>query len=160
MMRCLSNVARGAILALALSLLSPDVFAGDAGQIRTASGLTIYLGTIPAEIIRGHPKTHPEAQAHGGPPRGAHARHLMVAIFDAGSGARVENAKVYARVSALGLAGARKALEPMRIADTVTYGNYFDLPDKGRYRIDVEIEWSHGTAKVDFVYEHQREGMK
>ena len=35
----------------------------------------------------------------------------------------------------LGLAGVRTPVEPMVIADTVTYGNYFDLPGEGRYRM-------------------------
>lgn len=120
---------------------------------KTAGGLTAYLGLVPAEIVRGHAARHPEAQAHGGAPRGAHVYHVVVAIFDT-SGARVENAKVTARVSSVGLAGAQRLLEPMKIADTVTYGNYFNLPGRGRYRIDVEVERSQGPARFEFAYDH------
>lgn len=143
-----------ALLVIALTFLPALGFAADTGQSKTASGLTVYLGMMPAAIIGGHPKGHAEAQAHGGPPRGQHAYHVVLAIFDAASGARIENVKVTARVSGLGLAGPRKSLEPMRIADTTTYGNYFDLPGKGPYRIDVEIEQAQRTVKFEFRYEH------
>lgn len=128
--------------------------AADADQTKTAAGLTAYVGLMPAAIVWGHPKTHAETRMHGGPPTGAHAYHLTVAIFDATTGARIEDAKVAARVSSLGLLGPRKALEPMKIADTITYGNYFDLPGKGAYRINVQVERPQGTVVFEFNYEH------
>jgi hypothetical protein len=139
---------------LALVWLSAGAFGQDRNLAKTAGGLTAYLGIVPAEILRGHDRIHTEAQAHGGAPRGPHAYHVTVAIFDAATGARIGDAKVAARVSSLGLAGPRKVLEPMKIADTVTYGNYFDLPGKGKYRIDVEVERPQGRVKFEFAYEH------
>lgn len=133
---------------------SVAALAMDTGQTKTEHGLTAYLGVIPAEIVKAHPKEHPEAIAHGGPPSGAHEYHLIVAIFDAASGERIADAKVFARVSSLGLAGPQKTLEPMTIANTVTYGNYFALPDKGSYTIDLDIEQPAGAVKMKFVYEH------
>jgi len=151
------NILRllGALLiALTFSCLPPRAFALDTGQTKRVGSLVVYLGAMPAEIVKGHPSTHPEARMHGGPPRGRHEYHLVVAIFDGASGARVEDAKLSARVSAIGLAGPKKALEPMQIAGTVTYGNYFDLPDKGPYTINLVIERPRGTVRVDFMYEH------
>lgn len=145
--------ARG-FLVIAIALVPFWAIGGDLGQSKSAQGLTVYLGIVPTEIIRGHPSAHTEATAHGGPPRGQHEYHIMVAVFDTTSGARIENAKIAARVSSLGLAGPRKALEPMPIADTVTYGNYFDLPGRGRYRIDVEIDRPQGRARFEFSYSH------
>jgi len=142
------------LIALALSCISPGAFALDTGQTKTVGGLVVYLGAIPAEIVKGHPSSHPEIRMHGGPPRGRHEYHLVVAIFDGASGARVEDAKLSARVSAIGLVGSTKALEPMQIAGTTTFGNYFDLPDKGLYTINLVIERPRGTVRVNFVYEH------
>lgn len=148
------RAAPWSVLVVALALAPTPGLAADSGQSKTVSGLTLFLGVVPAEVIRGHPKAHPERQAHGGPPSGAHAYHLVVAIFDAESGARVEDAKAWARVSSLGLAGPHRRLEPMRIADTTTYGNYFDLPGKGPYRIVVDVERPEGTVSVEFAYDH------
>jgi hypothetical protein len=154
----LANISRqmwcASVLGAVILWLPGAVAALDAGQTKTAQGLTVYLGAMPAEIVRGHPTSHPEAGAHGGPPRGAHSYHLVVAIFEATTGARVSDAKVAARVASLGLAGVRKPLEPMRIAETITYGNYFDLSDKERYHITIEVEWPQGTVRFEFAYDH------
>ncbi len=91
--------------------------ASDLGQYRTADGLAVYLGLLPAAMLKGHPREHTEGAMHGGAPAGRHAWHLTVAVFDAASGARVGDAKVEARVSELGLAGPRRRLEPMTIGE-------------------------------------------
>jgi hypothetical protein len=44
---------------------------------------------------------------HGGAPGGSHDYHLVTAIFDAASAARVSDATVIAKVSGLGLSGRR-----------------------------------------------------
>lgn len=151
----LDVVRRGAtVLALSLASVPMSGLAADQGQSKTAEGLAVYLGVMPAEIVKGHPRQHPEAQAHGGPPSGEHAYHFVVAVFDVASGARIEDAKVTARVSSLGLTGPQRSLDPMKIADTVTYGNYFNLPGRGPYRVEVQIGRPRVTAKVTFDYVH------
>lgn len=138
------------IAVMFVSLAAPAM---DIGQTKTVNGLTVDIGVIPAEIVKGHPKEHPEASAHGGPPLGQYEYHLVVAVFDAASGARITDAKVEARVSSLGLVGPRKTLEQMAIAGTITYGNYFDLPEKGPYTIDIEIERPASRVRMEFTYE-------
>ncbi|MFZ5790102.1 MAG: hypothetical protein ACOY3L_05325 [Pseudomonadota bacterium] len=145
---------RVAIFALALAWVPFAASAIDTGQTKTVDGLTIYIGAIPAEIVKGHPGTHPEAGMHDGPPSGRHEYHLVVALFDAKTGTRISDATMFARVSSLGLVGPRKALTSMKIEDTITYGNYFNLPDRGLYTIDLEIKRASGTIKVGFSYEH------
>lgn len=145
---------RNLLIVLALVAVPSIAAALDLGQTKTAGGLTAYIGMMPAEIVKGHAPSHPEVQAHGGAPSGAHEYHLVVALFDAASSARIGDVKVAARVSSLGLAGPRKVLEPMQIAGTITYGNYFDLPGKGPYRIDVEVERPQGVVRFEFAYDH------
>jgi ubiquinone/menaquinone biosynthesis C-methylase UbiE len=50
-----------------------------------------------------------------------------------------------------------RRLEPMLIAETVTYGNYFQLSGEGPYRIDLSITrpGSATAVKVEFTYEHR-----
>jgi hypothetical protein len=129
--------------------------AADMPQHRTADGMEFYLGVVPAEIARGHPRTHPEPQMHGGAPaRGAY--HVMVAVFDAASGARVIDLEATARVSGLGLAGPRKALELMVVGDGLTYGNYFALPGRDLYQIVIEARRSGAApVRVEFAYDHR-----
>ena len=157
----MSNLPRRTLLSMALVLAATPVLAFAAGApesqtMRQADGLEIYLGIIPAEMIRGHPAQHEEATMHRGLPSGVHLYHVMVAVFDAKSGKRVENAIVSATVTPLGLAGVTQTLESMRIADTTTYGNYFDLRGSAHYRIVVQVRQT-GQSKptvVGFDYQH------
>jgi hypothetical protein len=146
-----------ALLALTLSSLLAFGRAGlgsDADQAQTAGGVTVYLGVVPAAVIRAHPGVHVEPGAHGGAPAGRHEYHVLVALFDAATGARIEDAKVTAQVSEIGFVGQRRTMEPMKIAGTVTYGNYFGLPSKGPYRIGVEVEHRQAVHWFAFSYEH------
>ncbi|CAN7342559.1 hypothetical protein [Rhizobium sp. LjRoot258] len=91
---------------------------------RVIDNRSVYLGVLPAAMVRGHPKEHPEASLHDGTPGGAHQYHIVVAIFDARSGARIENAEVTAIVSGLGHVGTKPIeLQPIAITGTISYGN-------------------------------------
>ncbi len=125
---------------------------------RTTGGLTVYLGVIPAELTKGLPSHIPEPEMHGGVPRGAHEFHIVAAIFDTTSGARVSDATVTAQISGLGLAGPKKILEIMEIAGTTTYGGFFNLPGPDLYTVRLAIERPGAPQPVvmDFKYDHRR----
>ncbi|MGH6954667.1 MAG: hypothetical protein ACREGL_10815 [Alphaproteobacteria bacterium] len=131
--------------------------AADPAQHRIADGIAVYLGVLPAEMIQGHGKAHAESGMHGGPRAGEHVYHVMVALFESDTGKRILDAEVKARVSELGLAGSEMPLEPMSIAGTVTYGNYFDLSGRAMYRIAVEIRrpGAKRPVKAEFTYDHR-----
>ncbi len=93
---------------------------------KTISGVDIYLGVLPAEIVRGHPKKHPESRMHGGVPAGSRY-HVILALFDAKSGDRINEAKVSAKVVGTAAVEITKPLEPMSIAGARSYGNYFKM---------------------------------
>jgi hypothetical protein len=119
---------------------------------QTVGGLAIYLGVLPAQLVQGHTET----TMHGGVPRRPHQHHLVVALFDAATGARITDAEVTALVSGAGHRDDRKRLEAMVIADTTTYGQYFDFPDAGRYTIRVDVRRGNQAAPVTarFTYQH------
>ena len=104
---------------LLLSLFAVTAMA-DSSLSKVVDGVTIYLGIVPAEIMRGHPKEHPQGTMHGGVPREREQYHVMVALFDAKTGQRITDADVKASVAALGRTGSPVTLEPMNIADTIT----------------------------------------
>jgi len=139
--------------ALWLTACAPDV---EIESQKTVDGLTVYLGVLPAAMIQGHDAGHTEAVMHDGVPHGEHAYHVMVAIFDADSGERIEDATVVAEVSPLGSSPVQRSLEPMQIADTITYGNYFTMAGDGLYRIAVSISrpGAHAPVMLEFTYEH------
>lgn len=130
--------------------------AAESTGYRITDGLTVYLGVIPAALIQGHAADHAEAEMHDGVPRGRYAYHITVAVFDSVSGERVEDAQVRARVTPPGLAPVERNLEPMPIADTVTYGNYFTMRDDGPHRIRIEIRSDDADEPVvaEFTHDH------
>jgi hypothetical protein len=132
--------------------------AADTDQAKTAGGVTVYLGVVPAEIVKGLAAgSSTEQPMHGGIPRGPHEYHLVAAVFDQATGARVSDAAVTAEVSGLGLSGSKMKLEPMQIAGTTTYGGFVDLPGFDLYTVKLTVERS-GTspAVVQFKYDHRR----
>jgi hypothetical protein len=107
-------------------------------------------------MVRDHSGNRTEATMHGGLPLCPHAHHVMAAVFDA-IGVRIEDARVMARVSPPGLAGETRALEPMAIAGTITYGNYFTtLGDRHPYRIRLSITLAGTATPVVVEFSHHR----
>jgi hypothetical protein len=132
--------------------------ADDIDGHKVAAGMSVYLGITPAVIVRSHAASHAEATMHRGPPAGRHVQHLTAALFDDRTGERIEDATVEARVTPLGMASMTRGLEPMAIADTVTYGNYFTMRDAGAYRIRLAITRSGDRRPVmlEFAHQHRR----
>lgn len=132
--------------------------AADTDQSKTAGGVTVYLGVVPAEIVKGPTAGgNTEQPMHGRIPKGPHEYHVVAAVFDAASGARVSDAVVTAEVSGLGLSGSKQKLEPMQIAGTTTYGGFFDLPGFDLYTVRLTVERAGASPVVlPFKYDHRR----
>ncbi len=144
-----------AVILLGVLVWNPAV-AASAGETKSAGGLTVYLGVVPAEIIKGPGPHAAERPMHGGRPRGGHQHHIVVAVYDSATNQRVTDATVTAKVSGLGLSGPQAALEPMKIADTITYGGYFNLTaDLYTIRVTVQRPSSQPVV-LDFKYDHRR----
>ena len=156
-----SACARFAMVTFLLANLAvvPAVSAAEsANEHRVVDGVLIYLGIVPTEIVGGHPQEHAESEMHGGPPAGKHVYHLVIAVFDQQSGERISDARVSASVLEINHPGSLHELEPMLIAGTIAYGNYFDLPGTGPYRIMVQIR-RPGQPRVietEFAFRHAR----
>lgn len=145
------HLAMGGIIALFLT----GALAANVPTHKVVDGVAIYLGVLPSEMVLGHPHSHTEAGMHGGVPPGEHRYHVMVALFDAATGKRITGAQVKAKVSELALSGTEKTLEPMLIADTITYGNYFRMSGAGIYRIQVQVRRSDVAQAVEAEFEYQ-----
>lgn len=147
------------LLAASLFLFAAAAAAADSNLHKVVHGVSIYLGVFPAEMILGQPRPRAEAEMHGGVPAGEHRYHVTVALFDNATGRRITGARVKANVSEVGLSGVQKKLEPMLIAGSVSYGNYFNMPSTSNpYHIQVRFELP-GVADVieaEFDYQHAR----
>lgn len=136
----------GFLTILVATLLSATTGAVQADQLSrsvTTSGLTVHYGVMSAEKARSVDRgaSAPDESTSGS----AHATyHLVVALVDKSTGERIDDATVTAKMTSPShKTRARtqvKPLQEMRINDTVTYGNYFDMPWQGRYRIDLSVK--------------------
>ena len=123
------------LLAGLLLAVSTTIAAG--GYRQVVDGVTIYFGVLPAELVRGHPREHPESGMHGGVPAGEN--HLVIALFEDKTGKRITRAEITVTITGPGNFKAEKKLEPMIIAGAATFGNYFYMPGPGPYRIALRI---------------------
>jgi hypothetical protein len=136
----------GALFVCSLAMFSPAASAGHLGQTKTVDGVEIYLGIVPAAVLRQHASDYP-AHEVSHIPSGKHAHHVMLALFDNWSGERITNAVVTARVAPLALAGSTKPLDPTVVAGALTYCNYFRISPSDTTVIQAEIR-RPDTARV------------
>lgn len=149
-----------ALVLVGAVISTPIATAADVPETsRVIDGLAIYVGVMPAQILQGHPKEHMESRMHGGVRIKDHRDHVVVALFDDATGRRIENARVVGSVVELGKKGKKKKFEAMKIAGTITYGNYFDMPDKATYHIMLWIRrpGAPGVVEAKFSHRHSDE---
>ena len=129
-----------ALLAAAAGvLISAAALAAHINQHQRVNDMDVYYGVVPSSIVEAHPAGHAEATMHGGAAPGSY--HLVVSLVDSRTGRPIADAKVSALVGSRFFSrGEERPLEPMRINNTVSYGNYFALSRPGTYQIHVFIQ--------------------
>lgn len=137
-------------VATVLLSVAVTALAVDTTYHRVVGGVAIYFGILPAELVRGHPPGHPESGMHGGVPVGEN--HLTVALFEDKTGVRITRAKVSATITGPDSFKVTKKLEPMIIAGSATYGNYFSMPGPGPYRIVLHIQAQGVREGIEAVF--------
>jgi hypothetical protein len=68
---CGGVFVRAILGALGAVLLSASLASANDGY-QTANGVAVYLGIMPASLVRGHPSDHEEGVMHDGAPSGPH----------------------------------------------------------------------------------------
>ncbi len=127
-------------------------------SVLNVSGFTIYAGIVPAAITKLHSQEHAEATMHGGAPSGPNSFHYVIAIFDAKTGARVQDAEISATVSLPGhLETQSLRFDPMSIAGTVTYGAFVTYKSVGRHEfaLNIKIRGAGEIIQAKFVDDYQ-----
>ncbi len=128
----------GVLLACALVVFSSATSAEHRGRTQTVNGLEVYLGVVSVAALRQDPDRYPyHEQARL--PSGRDMYHVMLALFDKVSGARITDAVVEARVAPLAFGGPTRPLEPTLVAGALTYCNYFRISPSDTTVIQAEI---------------------
>lgn len=123
---------------------------------RVVDGTTVYFGAISADVIRRNRNEYPE-KVYGASPSAPDQFYVTIALFDVNSGKRVPDAAVRARVSTAAASGPEKALEPLTLADSSTYGNYFAMGGAGPFEVTVTFRrpGAPSTGQARFQYARQ-----
>ena len=139
---------------LSLLLATTFLMAEHAQRHQTVDGLSVYFGTIPAQMIGGHGSMHRTK----GMKHKKHTYHILVAIFDNNSGKRITDTRVKATVTSLSAKGETKRLEPMH-GDLLSYGNFFELPETTPYTVKVEIQRTDSKTRsiAEFTFTRPRD---
>jgi hypothetical protein len=155
MRRTLSRRTRGLLLTgLAIAIGAGAIAQDD--RTRIVDGLAVHLGVVPAEMLKGHPRSHPERTMHGRPSSAEDSFHIVAAVFDAADGRRRTDLVVKATVfPPAHHPSTEKPLERMEVAGAVSYGNFFAFSGFGTFRIAVELRVPGRDSPIaaDFTYE-------
>ncbi|WP_155623620.1 MULTISPECIES: hypothetical protein [Burkholderia cepacia complex] len=125
----------------------------------TKHGLTVHFGIVPADkASRPQQEAGVPGDAKNG--QGLASYHLVVALLDARTGSRIDDAMIVATMTSPASKARPKVqikrLPAFTVNGMVTYGNYFDMPWAGRYYIDLSVRRrdSADTVHVRLNYEH------
>lgn len=144
-----TTIARPVLLMLlfAAFLLSVDAF-GQGRQER--SGVVLHWGLVPAAVAA---ERHAADELHGGMPSGGgRIHHLVVTVYDAASGHRIDNAVVRAQLHETGIVdGPLKYLTPMPVNGYMSYGQMFSVAKPGPYRFRVLVRLPDWSEEVEFA---------
>ncbi len=148
----------GALLTCALVVFSSATSAEHRGRIQTVNGLDVYLGVVSVEALRQDPAHYPDHD-QAKLPSGKDMYHVMLALFDKTSGARITDAVVEARIAPLALGGPTRPLEPTLVAGALTYCNYFRISPSDTTVIQAEIRRPDvaRVVRVRFILERYPE---
>lgn len=112
-------------------------------------GVVLFWGLVPSAIVS---QQHAAEELHGGPPAGGgKINHLVVALFDAKSSRRIDNAIVRAQLSESGIVDApAKYLPPMPVNGQASYGQLFGMVYDGPYRFRVTVKLPDRPDELQF----------
>jgi cytochrome c5 len=126
---------------------------------KVVGGTEVYLGLVSAAELRAsHPKPDAATAMLGRIPSGRNYYYVNVSLFDSATSAEIRDAKVKAVVSDPVMGGESKQLKPIAFNNSVSYGNYFQIPRSAAnaYTITVRISrpGSARTISAKFYFPH------
>lgn len=125
------------------------------GPVKTIGTTEIYLGFLPAEVLRSYPTGSVERRMHGGIPSGSGYYHVNVSVFNATTKAPISDAKVEVRIAEPGLSIASTQLEPVTINNAPSYGNYVKLQRQTPYTVTVLVRRPDVAQPIEAKFDHR-----
>jgi hypothetical protein len=146
----------GLIAAFGILVLGCNDYADLPRSTQTVDGMSVYLGVMPAELVQGHSTVPGDPKAlHGGTPQKSSSHHIVVALFDAQTGARITDARIRAGVGDRSYNHEGHLFEPMKSTHD-ELRQFLPTQGAGAWRIHLEILRAGASRPIeaDFAYEH------
>jgi hypothetical protein len=123
---------------------------GAAAQERLErGGVVLYFGLVPEAIVS---QQHAISELHGGRPAGGgKINHLVLVLFDAKTGRRIDDAVVRAQLSETGIVDEPfKYVVPMPVNGVGSYGQLFGMVHDGPYRFKILVKPPASQNEIEF----------
>jgi hypothetical protein len=146
--QCFGRIA-GRCWALALiCLMAAGAFAQQQQERMERQGVVLHWGLMSAD---GLPQQI--VDVHGGKPvSGGKVHHLVLALFDAKTGQRIDNAIIRAQLSEPGIVdGPAKYVPLMTMKDEASYGQVFGMVRDGPYRFKVKVKLPDRPHDIEYA---------
>lgn len=121
---------------------------------KLVEGIDVFLGVLTAETMRAR-FSGADGKAQRKIPSGSGYYYVSVVLRDAGNKAEIKDAQVEARVANL-LTGETRALEAATTGDSLSYGNYFQMPGKDPYTVTLQIRRPGAARAIQARFELKR----
>jgi len=132
---------------------APKAAAANDPAHKSIEGMEIFLGVLPAESLRTrNAGADAEKKMYGGIPSGKGYFLVNVTLRDSGTKAEIKDAQIEARVANL-MTGETRKLEVALINNTVSYGNYFQMPGKAPYTVTLQIRKAGAARAIEAKFD-------
>lgn len=113
------------------------------------NGVVLYWGLVPAAIVS---QQHALDEMHGGlPPGGGKINHLVLALFEAKSGRRIDDAVIRAQLTEPGIVDPpARYVPPMVVNGVASYGQLFGMAYGGPYRFRIFVKLPERRDEIEF----------
>lgn len=139
------------ILAVAAGLASPGA---GAQASPAAGGLAFQYELVPSEMVLVHPRADVERRMHPGDARKGRSL-LVLAMFDAQSGARISQAEVLVHVTDPGGATMTQPLERVDVANLPSFSAYVPVGAPGIYKMRFDVKRPGVESMASAEFEHR-----
>ena len=118
---------------------------------KLVQGIDIYLGVLPAEVMRGR-HSGADGKMKMDIPTGVGYFHVSVVLRDNSTKAEIKGAQVEARVANL-MTGDTRKLEAASINNTTNYSNFFQMPGKDPYTVTLQIRRPGAPTPIEAKFD-------
>lgn len=142
--------ALGTIAFLGISLAARAQKRVPAEARMEREGVVLYWGLVPAAIVS---QQHAIDELHGGPQAGGgKVNHLVLALFDARTGRRIDDAVIRAQLTEPGIVDAPpRYVPPMLVNGVGSYGQLFGMVHDGPYSFRIAVRLQDRPAEIEFT---------